>query len=538
MGEMEVGSLSLRNTDRDIKILDCTLRDGGYYTDWDFDQGLVEEYAHVIQNLSIDIIEVGYRAEPVADRYFGEYYYLPKTTINRLHDYFNGKVDLALMINAKECLPDNVLTLLHGCEESVSLIRFAVTPDRIQHGIDLAREVKQAGYQTSLNLMYMHKLVTDQTPLHLLEHARGCVDYVYFVDSYGSCLPQQVKEVIKEAKERLPQKIGFHGHDNIDMAFANTLAAIEGGADIVDCTMLGMGRGSGNLRTELLAVFLAKQAGLNLDFSKLCVLLEKFERMKEKYKWGSSLPYAIAGLECLPQKEVMDWIGKRRYSTGVIVRILQANRLNSENTDNGYPSIMDKKQVLMWGTDAVVIIGGGDSVADHADAIVEFTKLHRALIIHSSLKNVEYFIDENVGQLVCLAGQEAEKKRNADCLLDNISMFVVPEKPRIKQKIEKIWLERTVKVAPLTVLGDMHSDENMADISPLNLSLGVVHALGVNKVFLAGFDGYAEGKQEMILAREVQSCIDVFRETCQETDIESITPTLYKIPQSSVYSYL
>jgi len=111
------------------KVLDCTLRDGGYYTCWDFDRQLVKDYAQVVQRLPIDVVEIGYRAPPCLDRYYGEYYYLPLRTIERLHGWLNGSVDLAVMLNAKDCRIDDVVSLLEGCERWVKLVRMAVAPD-------------------------------------------------------------------------------------------------------------------------------------------------------------------------------------------------------------------------------------------------------------------------------------------------------------------------------------------------------------------------------------------------------------------------
>ncbi|NJM23243.1 MAG: hypothetical protein HC907_33615, partial [Richelia sp. SM1_7_0] len=175
------------------------------------------------------------------------------------------------------------------------------------------------------------------------------VDYLYLVDSYGACYPNQVREAVKFAVDNLPQKIGFHGHDNINLAFANALAALEAGVDILDSTVLGMGRGAGNLRTELIIAYLAQVFDKPIDLSSLADLLESFQKMKNHYGWGSELPYIISGLADLPQKDVMEWLGKKRYSTSTVVQTLQGKQQNAFPNQT-YPKLSDCAKILIYKT--------------------------------------------------------------------------------------------------------------------------------------------------------------------------------------------
>lgn len=96
------------------------------------------------------------------------------------------------------------------------------------------------------------------------------------------------------------------------MGLVNTLTAIACGADYVDATVLGMGRGAGNLNMELLLTYLNKE-GLEVDFNVLSDVITAFQPLLERYKWGTNLPYMISGANSFPQKEVMEWVSNRAY---------------------------------------------------------------------------------------------------------------------------------------------------------------------------------------------------------------------------------
>lgn len=131
-----------------------------------------------------------------------------------------------------------------------------------------------------------------------------------------------------------------------------------------------MGRGAGNLNMELLLTCLAK-GGLEVDFNVLGEVVETFKTLYEEHRWGTNLPYMISGAYSIPQKEVMDWVGNRTYSFNSIVRALD-NRRNKVADNARYPVLNATK------TKQVLIVGGGDSVKEHINAISEFWKTMQA----------------------------------------------------------------------------------------------------------------------------------------------------------------
>ena len=522
-------------------ILDCTLRDGGYYTNWDFKPSLVQNYLQTMASLPIEYLEIGYR-NPPDKGYFGEYYYLSNYTLKTLiSDNISNLPKLAVMLDTKKCQPEDVPNLLGNTREIFDLVRIAVDPNNLSEGIALATSIKNCGFKVAVNLMYLSKIGNDYSFLFKFQELGEIVDYLYLVDSYGACLPKQVGEVVQFAKAHLPQKIGFHGHDNISLAFANSLAALDMGADIVDSTILGMGRGAGNLKTELIINYLNKYLEQSIDLSNLADLLEIFDTMKDFYRWGSDLPYVISGFGNLPQKEVMEWLGKKRYSTCAIVQTLQGKQRKTTERES-YPQLANCLDFLKLKHKKVcVIVGGGKTAVEHNLAIKEFVRNHQAILIHSSLKNTASYTNIEIPQILCLPGREADKLKTLshDNLNQQFVAYVLSSSPRMTSSIREELAEKTVEVAPIDEVNFNYQKSLIGNDSPLGLALGVAQSIGVEYIYITGFDGYPKGNEiEQELAREVQALLNFFRVSYPETPIQSLTPTRYSITQSSVYALL
>jgi len=517
-------------------VLDCTLRDGGYYTDWDFNFGLVKKYLNTLGQLPVDFCEVGY-CSPAKEGYLGEYFYLPYSTLKALHSVINSNIQLVIMLNAKDCQPEMIPLLLKNCHEFIGLIRIAVHPNQLKHGLSIAAAVKENGFSVGVNIMHLHNLIDNQKELFKdLLKQKDNIDYLSFVDSFGSCFPEQVGKIVKDAKLSLPFKIGFHGHDNLGLAFANSLAAIESGVDVVDSTMLGLGRGAGNLRTELITTYLSKMKSRQNNFLQLADSLEEWQMLaKEKsFKDGLDLPYIVSGLEQLPQSKVMEMMGKKRYATSMIIRSVCQSEVVSEEAEQHFPLLEQSNDYLGKEADVCVILGGGNSAREHCAAIRTFVKKNGAVIIHSSFKHAVQFDDANISQFVCLSGDEASKLDvNVINQLSDKLKFIVTVPPRLGL-IPQTFASQKISIFSVEPLA--FTEDPLKKDSPLSLAIGLSQVLNNKEIMLAGFDGYSGLKQD--LAKEVQEILDASRQLYPDVKIQSLTNSRYEIPQSSVYALI
>lgn len=269
----------------EYKILDCTLRDGGYYTDWNFDNILVKTLVKSLDNNGVDIIELGYKS-PIKG---GAYRKCNDGFIKSVIDFdINSK--LAFMIDVKDYIKDdsiNIALLKDIIKESnnspFDICRIAAKYDEVEYINDLIKIISNLGYEVICNLMGGSTLSIDQIN-EFVENV-NC-DILYIADSYGSLLPSDIDHIFKSCKLN-----GIHTHDNLGLAFSNCLSAINNGANYIDGTITGMGRGVGNVKTEQLIIF--KNNKITPD---LLDVIDNFNKIREEKKWGYNPLYMLSAL--------------------------------------------------------------------------------------------------------------------------------------------------------------------------------------------------------------------------------------------------
>ncbi|MFC1805327.1 hypothetical protein ACFLZ3_05850, partial [Candidatus Omnitrophota bacterium] len=209
-------------------------------------------------------------------------------------------------------------------EELVELIRIAVHKNKVEEAVKLSEKIKEKGYKVSINLVgYSNYTDSERRDrVSLLKDAD--IDYLYMVDSYGSILANQIEGLLEPLLELPGKKIGFHAHNNLQMAFANTLEAIRCGVSIIDTSVYGMGRGAGNLPSE---VILSYMELLNPDKFNVTPVLNLINRYFIEFQrqghWGYQLPYMISGIfKCHPNY-ARDLIERREYTIEDIWQILE-----------------------------------------------------------------------------------------------------------------------------------------------------------------------------------------------------------------------
>ena len=248
-----------------IKILDCTLRDGGYYNNWNFNIKLANKYFDISQKAKIDAIELGYRFLDKSKSY-GQFAYLEESFLKNLKisknmkkfvminssDFFaNGKLDYNLIKN----------NFLYCDKSIINGIRIAVNINQYKKCKILSKVLSDFGYKVCLNLMqapnknkeFYKKVTSDIAKWNTIE-------ILYFADSFGNMFPQEVFDVTKIFKKYFNKEVGVHLHNNKGFGLINSVYAAQAGINWIDSTILGMGRGSGNVQTEALLLEMKKMA--------------------------------------------------------------------------------------------------------------------------------------------------------------------------------------------------------------------------------------------------------------------------------------
>ena len=511
-----------------MKILDCTIRDGGYYTNWDFDQSLITEYCKSMEQLPIEYIEVGYRSIPLKG-YLGKYFYCPLYVLEELKSLMPSK-KLVIILNEKDIRPEHVDDLLLPIKPYVTLIRMAVDPSNFERAIELAKAVKALGFEVAFNVMYLSNWKKDPSFLDLLEGLDDTLDYFYMVDSFGGILPSDVKEIIQLVKSKTNVPLGFHGHDNLHMGLINTITALDEGCDIVDATITGMGRGAGNLKMELLLTHLNAQKIKKINFNSLSKVVHGFTCLQEKYGWGTNLPYMVSGANSLPQKDVMDWVSKGRYSFNSIIRALQ--NLSDGIKDNEKLTLFNEKLKLS----NVLLVGGGPSVSGHFDAIFNMLKKDESMIIiHATTKHSNLFKNISNKQLFCLVGNEGHRMEEVfgGVFKDN-SICVLPPYPRLIGT----YIPNALKESAFQL--EKYDFTNLNIDSHTSIALQIIKNINSKKVFVVGYDGYKGeliNQNEQELLSENSKLFNDFLKI-EGINVKSLFDTVYDLPKCSIYSMI
>ncbi|RWQ61950.1 hypothetical protein [Mesorhizobium sp.] len=308
----------------EVNFLDCTLRDGGYYTNWHFPPELVSDYIATINTLPVRMVELGLAGKPESHGYFAS------VTSSKAEQVAAGLVvDACVMIDAKDVLaselpiPLAVIRLTEGLMPGhVTTIRVATHYSNLAACRNIFAEFSHRGFGVFVNLMQIDAATDAEVETCLKEVRRiDTIDVLYIADSFGSMKPTRVQELISRFAGRIEPDIGFHGHDNRGYALVNSVAAATAGATWIDCTMGGMGRGAGNTASEQLLPLLSR-----LETSKERALLEHvlrhFDPLRKQYGWGSSPAYQFAGSNFIHPSYVQKLRDGGALSDSAIIRRL------------------------------------------------------------------------------------------------------------------------------------------------------------------------------------------------------------------------
>lgn len=508
-----------------MQILDCTLRDGGYYTDWDFSSDIVDSYIESMNKLPIDYLELGYRNNPDKE-YLGKFGYCPVSVLSDIRKHSIKK--LAVMLNEKSTRPEDLQRLTDSIKGLVDMIRLAVDPKNLLRAIELAKAVKAQGFEVGFNIMYMSKWDEYEGFYEQLPALNGVVDILNMVDSFGGIMPDEVESIVKILREKVCCKIGFHGHNNLQMGLANTIKAIEVGVDGVDATILGMGRGAGNLNMELLLTYLNKK-GLTIDFNVLGDVITTFTPLLEKYQWGTQLPYMISGANSIPQKEVMSLVTNRAYSFDSIVRGLQ-NRKDHMMDNAKYP-LLNAEQY-----ENAIIIGGGTTPVEHLDSIKSFISGKKSIaLVFATARHAALFMDVDCPQYYCLIGREAKRLKNNVSSEQFKGICVLPPYPRkLGTDVPEYAEKSTFEIASLEFTKGFED-------SCTALAIQTALCLCKKNIYVVGYDGYPGSilsEKEVTLNSEARTLFGDF-ESFTGHRMTSLTNSIYpELNIESIYQFI
>ncbi len=527
-------------------ILDCTLRDGGYYNDWDYSFDLVKRYVDAMAAAKIDIVELGFRTLQ-STQYLGATAYTTDAFIERLT--IPQSLQLAVMLNAKELLnaADQRTairsTFARRANSQVSMVRIAANRNEVALLGPAIEELHELGYEVALNLMQISEIALADITAFGQQAKSFDIAYAYVADSFGSLRPANLPPIMRALGDGFGTAIGCHLHDNMSYALANTIEAIDAGAVIVDSTIQGMGRGPGNVRTEYLVMELARRGQTQAVVEPLVNLVEQeFAEMKKTFGWGSSLYYFQSANLSVHPTYVMELTKDDRYSPSEIVTAL--DRLNERGATSfdvrrlteavhGEPlRFAGGTNVDDWCTarDVLIVANGPEAHAKKSE-IEMFIRQHQPFVIGL---NAHLPIDMSLVDAVAVCHPER-------AMLDATALGALTCEVVAPQQLLTslgIAVKRHRDVGMFVTNAGFESDSSGVGI-PDPLVLGYALAIATEgkakRVLLVGADGYdsADARQHT-----VNNTLTKYKTNISALPVVALTKTTLALEQRSLFAPL
>ena len=298
----------------DIKVVDCTLRDGGLVNNFGFSDEFVKDLYRTNIKAGVDYMEFGYKASKdiFSKADYGKWKFCDEEDIRAIVG--NNDFDLKISVMTDVGRTDYKNDILKKEDSVIDLVRTATYIHQIPTAIEMIQDAHEKGYETTVNIMAISKVNEDELDKGLELLAECDVDVIYLVDSFGAFYPEQIHRLTDKymnIAEKYGKKIGIHAHNNQQLAFANTIEALTHGASLLDATVSGMGRGAGNCYMESLLAFLRNPKYNLVPVMYFVQKYIKAEREKGS-TWGYDIPYLLTGVMNSHPSSAIRFMGEKR----------------------------------------------------------------------------------------------------------------------------------------------------------------------------------------------------------------------------------
>lgn len=531
-----------------IKLLDCTLRDGAYINGSIFGAPCIQGIIKKSQKANIDVIECGWlKNDPHQEG--STYYHVPDDMRKYCKKKDPSKIYVA-MIDWDRYDLDN-LPAYDG--NSIDAVRVVFPYGKHREGISVAAKIKEKGYKVFLQaantLAYSNK--------DLIELAEDVNELspvaLSIVDTFGAMYPDDLDRIINILAYELDSKIaiGFHSHNNLQLSFSLCIhfaSSLYGKRDImIDSTLCGMGRGAGNAPTELIANYLNQKYHKNYDMNEIFDAIDMYmPTFLEKYKWGYSTPYCIAGMYQCHVNNIAYLLKNHRTNSRDMHNIIESlsvserrkydyDLLEAKYVENQATKYKDDESLELLkktiGDRTVLLIGPGRTTKDEFQLVDDYIKKNDPVIIFVNALNPLY-------------------KGDFLFLLSSIRFDYAREVYKDQFKATKKILLSNIKREPLDDeiiinYGSVIKRKWVYFDNAIIACLRLMNRLSVKNVGVAGLDAFRHNYNESyadeylptlttehdynFLNKDIQSILDDFLATVKDSmNVEFVTTTPFE----------
>lgn len=483
-----------------IKVLDCTLRDGGYVNNWNFGKKNISEIITQLLSSNVDVIECGFLSQVKRTDEDKSIF----RNIDEVKSYYNpcieNNAEMVLMINYGEYNIDDLPEYQGGC---VKGIRLAFHKKDMIPAIKMCEKIKQKGYITFVQPMVTLTYSDEELDQLVSFTNEFRPEALYIVDSFGTMTRHNLTHMYSLIDRELDNgiSIGFHSHNNMQLSFSNAQSLMELDTNrkiYIDSSVYGMGRGAGNLCTELITKYLNDNYSYRYNLLAILEIIDgQLMNIFYKSPWGYSVPFYIASINKCHPNYASYLLDKQTISVRDIHNILIAmddskrafydkkyiEELYLAYQENNVDDNADREELkeLLKGR-KILVLAPGKSIKTEYDRIVSYSKRENPIVISVN------FITDVIPVDIAFIGNLKRFSNVAQLVAENNNLKKIIVTSNIKtEKIDKI-----IKVNYSDYLNE---DPIIADNSGI-MVLNLLQKLGVTDVALAGFDGFTVNRME------------------------------------------
>lgn len=475
-----------------VKILDCTLRDGGYINNWNFGEKVIRKIFERLSDADVDIVECGFLSE--CDYDCNKTIFSEVSQISALLPEKKVKYVAMVALGEKEIAHEKIAE----CDgKSIFGIRLTFHKHEIDRAFDYAQHIMDKGYEVFIQPVGTCSY-TDIELLELVERVNILKPYAFsIVDTLGTITGKELMRLFQMVDNNLEDsiRIGFHSHNNLQLAFSNAQELMQTFTKreiIIDASVQGMGRGAGNLCTELIAQFMNENLDANYNVTALLEIIDKYlVKIQESNPWGYMIPYYISAVNGCHPNYATYLINKQTLNVRDIEKII--NEIPTEKRP-----LYDKELI------AEVYKKYQESQINDSSSIEELTKIVKdkeilVLAPGQSLtlekEQIKAYIDE-VKPYVISINFYNDLFENDMIFISNLKRFEDLDLLAIRNKHNPLVVTSNISINAeehiykVNYSSYLNTDKLVFDDAGLML-LNLLKRCDVKKVALAGFDGFS-----------------------------------------------
>lgn len=480
-----------------VNILDCTLRDGGYINEFNFGENVLKDIVEKLSKASIDIIECGFLKSGAFDK--NRSLYGSVEAVKNVIGKKNPNLMYVAMIQYGT-IANGEITPYDGT--SIDGIRVTFHEYEIEPAFVLGKQLMDKGYKVFMQPVGT-MAYTDVALLELINQINVLKPYAfYMVDTLGTMYKNDLLRMFYMIDHNLDKKIavGFHSHNNLQLSFANAQELMQLNTPrvlIIDASVFGMGRGAGNLNTELVTQYINANLKLSYDNLEILKIIDEYIRpLSIQYRWGYDAAYYIASItKCHPNYASYLMNLQTLHVQDIYAILNNLDREHRHLFDKEYISkeylrymnhhiedalVRENVKTLITNKE-VLILAPGKSLKKNTEKINQMVR-DNILVVSVNFVPTDIPVD-----LVFVSNMRRFKDVQELC-------SKTPEKTKIIVT-SNITVTGTNKLMVADYSSYINEEQIILDNAGL-MCINFLNKIGVSKVILAGFDGFSANIKE------------------------------------------